>query len=339
MSSHVSLRSQVAAEPDAVIDADGSVRFGADPAARAGGRKFPLLDQGVIAVAGDDARAFLHGQIITDVRALGPTRAPLSAWCNPQGRVLFLFRLLEHAGRFLLIVPRADVPPLIKRLRMYVLRAKVTVEDASDSLALVGLVPEPGIGWLAAETLPEIAGACATIEGLVAIRLETVAPRHVLLGSTTDMAAAWARCVLPAAGTAAWRALDVGDGLPVLPTGLGGSFLPQQLNLDWLGAMSFSKGCYPGQEIIARVKYRGQIKQRLLCGCAEPALAPGTPLVHADRASGNAGQILACAATADGAHAVLAVADVSALAAGAALNTPAGIPVTLARPPYWRDDA
>ena len=179
-----------------------------------------------ISIQGADAAVFLHGQFTTDVTSLASGSAGLSAWCDPKGRVIATFILAQQDETFLLLVPGDITEIFIKRLKMFVLRADVVIDEPAQ---------EDAAKWL---PLPGIEG--------------------------DDPEAAL-----------------ISQGIPLLHPDTSGRFLPQELNLDKLDAISFTKGCYPGQEIIARLRYRGAVKRRLCHAITDNSalLAPGTGLL------------------------------------------------------------
>lgn len=246
----------------------------------------------VIRISGDDAADFLHGQFSADMRALAAGHSVLTAWCSPKGRVLFLPRLLRAAsGPYFALLPANQSASFIKRLRMFVLRAKVAIEDCSVShgvLVLDGVdAPPPD-----ADVMPALDGE-----------------RCWLVGPRDQLARLWDSLLVPAQGPAAALLTDIARGQPLLDVALTDQFLPQELNLDALAGVSFNKGCYPGQEIIARVKFRGAVKRRVQRIVIATAVAPlpGARLVSADDALG--GTVLLAAAQANGTCAALAVID------------------------------
>lgn len=309
-----------------VVSADFVASFG-DPhgelrLATSGPCKAPLVDLGVVRLDGEDARDFCHGQFTSDCRKLTPDQAQLSAWCNPKGRVLFLFWVVMRDDALFVLISRNMLDRFIARLRMFVLRAQVTIRDATADLAVLGLSGEEaatGIGeW----------------------SLGPATNRKLVLGSNAEIARRWQACPVPAVGTAAWHALDIRAGLPRLEPVLAAEFLPQNLNLDFLAGLSFDKGCYPGQEVIARLKYRGQVKSRLQIGhsIAETLPVAGTRLYRPDdQSTSSAGQVVNAAFAADGGIDVLAVVDLEAASGLLHLDTPTGATVQFRKPGYWLD--
>ncbi|MFO1436484.1 MAG: folate-binding protein [Gammaproteobacteria bacterium] len=279
---------------------DGVIRDFGSPAeelaAAMHGNIVSPLSLAAMHVAGDDAAALLGGQLTADIKALSGTQSCIAAWCTPQGRALTIVRVLRHGDGFLLLLPSELAEVTIKRLRMYVLRAKVTIEDASVNFACLGVSGQNALAALAADLpLQTTAGARVSLDDLAIIRLPDARPRLLLVGPPSALANLWSRMttVARAAGAAAWDWLDITAALPQIFASTRERFVPLALNLDALGGISFNKGCYTGQEIIARMKYRGQLKQRMHIGRIENANvpAPGTRLAVRD-AEMSAGEIV-----------------------------------------------
>ena len=220
----------------------------------------PLTDMGVIEVTGDDAEGFLNGQLSHDVRSRPPLRATLSAWLDARGRVLAMFRALRTGDHWLLLTRGADMDALIQRLEMFVLRADVRLRDVSSecfaAAALGDIDP-----WLArrAVRLSSQTGAMATANGAFLIR---VGPRLVYLVSAG--ATNWKSVHdFPAITEEAAASEEIRLGLFNLVPQLVGRYTAHMLNLDRLGALAFDKGCYPGQEVVARTQNLGAVKRRV----------------------------------------------------------------------------
>ncbi len=242
-------------------DAPGALR------AAAAGARAALTDIAPIAIGGDDAVPFLHGQFTTDVAAMAPGDSRLAAWCSPKGRVLFLLRLLRTATGVLVLLPAAQSEAFCRRLRMYVLRAAVTIEDRS---ATHGVLRCDGTGELPA------------MDGVIECGRER--DQAWLAGPKQALADYWQRLELPALDANAVALSDIRRGEPRLEQTLADTFLPQELDLDRRAGVSFEKGCYPGQEIVARVRFRGSVKRRLarFALTCEAALPAGARLVDDD---------------------------------------------------------
>lgn len=292
------------------------------------------LDLAVIRVEGPDARDFLHGQCTSHLKRLGSLEAVRTAWCTPQGRVSFLFWLVPTmAGGYHLILPASEAARCVQRLRMFVLRAKVEIEDVSATLKVHGLAlpAESTLTGLPAEAR----GIMRLASGPTLVRMG-VAARFLLLGPATDT-----RAWLDAQGVApvdpdVWRYLDIRDGYVEIAGPMANAFLPQQLNLDFADALAFDKGCYPGQEIIARLKYRGEVKSRLLIGTGDAEFNAGEKLAAAPHAP-TGGQVLTAVRDPAGLSHVLAVADLGALGGALVTAEPPARTLHFERPPVWQD--
>ncbi|MGR8918739.1 MAG: CAF17-like 4Fe-4S cluster assembly/insertion protein YgfZ [Gammaproteobacteria bacterium] len=255
----------------------------------AGPCKFPQPKLGVIELAGADATDFLHAQVSADCRALPAGASVLTAWCSPKGRVLFLLRAVRARDGWFLLLPRRQVEPCAKRLRMFVLRADVSVTERSDAMTVIRTT---------AVDAP-VPGAASGAEG---DRSWHVVPLDALT-------AAWSGIDAAGLGTNAAKLEDIRRGVPLLADPLNDTFLPQELNLDLGGGVSFEKGCYPGQEIIARVKFRGQVKRRLAAFRAAGAREPDAGCRLVDATGRHVGTVIS-AGPADEQHIeLLAVLD------------------------------
>ncbi len=225
-------------------------------------RRLPYI--GVLRFVGPDAVGFLQGQVSNDTAALGAGSAVLAAYSSPQGRVLAVMHLLPHSSGILALLPRELAASTLERLRKFVLRAKVRIEDLSEQFAVAGLdgdaLIDAGIGIPGPAGYAEQHGlGIARVRRHAAGTAAAAAERYWLVGDAASFA--------PAADSLRserdWRLADIRDGLPQVYAATAELFVAQMLNLDLLGAISFSKGCYTGQEIIARTQHLGRIKRRL----------------------------------------------------------------------------
>ena len=204
---------------------------------------------GLLSVTGDDARDFLHAQLTNDIQGLAPDRAALAGWCSAQGRLLATFLVIPSPQGFLLQLARDLVPTVAKRLGMFVLRSKVKIADESDAWTQHGL-------WDADFQQPDVAWK----DGVVTVRVGE--RRYLQLGSKEQ----------PNAAEEDWILREIRAGRPFISSATQDKFVPQMVNLEKLGGVDFQKGCYPGQEIVARAQYRGQVKRRMvqMQGAARP---------------------------------------------------------------------
>lgn len=246
----------------------------------------PLPGLGLIWVAGDDAREFLHNQLTAEVRTLDDTAWTFSGYCNPKGRLLALFKVLRFNDGYMLVLPRPLVDSVIQRLRMFVLRSKVALEDLSDEYVLFGGVGGPA-RTLLEETLGTLPGSGRGVGragDLIVLRTGD-APEGLLViapvGETPALWQALARRITPV-GEAAWTLLEIRNGLPQIHGETLEAFVPQMVNLDLVDGVSFQKGCYPGQEIVARMRYLGTLKRRMfrIVGTGEPPIAGADVRTH-----------------------------------------------------------
>ena len=227
-----------------------------------------LTHLGIIAVDGDDRRPFLQGQLTADLQSLSPTTSQLAALCNPQGRVVAVVRLVELDDAICLLLPAETVSGVLARLQRYVLRAKVTLSDHSNTISSLGIVDNKlqYIEKVLGISLPDRPGAVALGPAFRVLRTEADAPRWLLLTQVelAERLAGELGWKGDPDDSRRWRLADLQTGLPVVYPQTQESFLPQMLNLDILESISFTKGCYTGQEIIARTQNLGRIKRRML---------------------------------------------------------------------------
>jgi folate-binding protein YgfZ len=271
--------------PEAVRLPSGDCHFG-NPAAESalaltGTAAMPLAHLGWLRAAGMDAESFLQGQLSSDVRKLTPERGQLSSYSSPKGRMLAVLHLLRDADSVYMELHGSVLDSVLKRLRMYVLRAKVQLAQADRfGIGLTG--PEAPV-ILAQLGLPAPTAPleCAWLEGVCVTRKQGDIPRYSLLAPQAAAAELWTRLMqlVPPAGTQAWKLLDILADLPTIYPATQDRFVPQMCNLDTLGGISFDKGCYTGQEIVARVHYRGAVKRRMsMVRLPQEPPAPGSKI-------------------------------------------------------------
>ncbi len=262
-------------------------------ASRTGTALTALLSQGLILASGADAPTFLQGQLSNDITQVSRSRAQLAAYCTPKGRVLATLLLWKTDNGYALELPRELCEPIRKRLQMYVLRSRVQLADVSDQTALIGLVGADALAVVRSEL------GLALGLGLRCCprrrRCRDRSARHASAGDRRHRA--WGRdlgssrtplCMLM--GEEIWDAQTVAAGIPAITTATQDQFTPHMLNLDLVGGVSFDKGCYTGQEIVARTQYLGQVKRRLARFATTARAVAGT-VVYADAApGGNSGQ-------------------------------------------------
>lgn len=264
-----------------------------------------LTHNALLSISGDDAAAFLHGQFTNDVESLPVGAAQWSSWLTAKGRMLASFLLVRRADHFLLMLPAEIAEPVAKRLRMFVLRSKVKIEDVTASWVKFGVAgPQAG----------EIAQA-AERDGAVSAALGD--GRFVVLAPTA-MAASLRASLGTVAGPEAWEASNINAGVPTIVAATQEAFIPQMVNYELIGGVSFKKGCYPGQEIVARTHYRGGLKRRMALAhfAAGSDPKPGDALFSTSFGDQAAGEVANVAPVPEGGFDALVVAQLESLAAG-----------------------
>jgi folate-binding protein YgfZ len=301
----------------------------------------PLHSLGVLRVRGADVVSFLQGQLSSDVTRLAADRSLLAGYHNPQGRVIALLRLLQLAPDDLLaILPRELIAVVVQRLGKFILRAKVKLADDSAAWTVTGLIrcaPPPGAAASAPASHAAAGGASSFTDGLpapvngvtridasLALRVAEE-PARWLLVSPLAQPPPVSGC--SPAGVEVWQRLAIAAGEPQVYAATSEAFVAQMLNLDALGAIAFDKGCYTGQEIIARAHYRGKVKRRLQRFRARVP-APLKPADDGELADGRSFKVVDAAQRSDGLCEFLAVTTLGNVDA-----EPAGARVPAARAP------
>jgi tRNA-modifying protein YgfZ len=279
-----------------------------------------LAHLGALRVVGPDASLFLQGQLSAEITALRPTHALLAACNSAQGRVQAVTWLIERDDGVALVLPESMMESVAARLRKYVLRAKVKVESGAGRL-IAGVVNADVLAHVG-----ELSADRAHVQhaGISFVRLPGHAQILLLANSPS-----WGEPDLTS--DMAWRLEHLRAGLPQVYPETHETFVAQMLNLDLLDAISFTKGCYTGQEIIARTHYRGAIKRRMFrfrAPCPPPA--PGTRIAAGDQ---HAGDVLEAVAVADGCE-LLAVVSLAQIEQRLALESSTGAVLERLALPY-----
>ena len=230
-----------------------------------------VTDQGLIGVSGDDAASFLHSQLTNDVEHLNQEQVRLAGYCTPKGRLLASFLLWRNASTVYLQLSRAIQAPIQKRLQMFVLRAKAKLHDATQDEAnqvILGLGGKHASAALPQwfDSLPD--APFSKVEGSAGTLLRVAdafgLPRYQWLTSAANAEAVWPQLAakLAQGGNDAWHLSEIHAGVPQISLPTQEQFVPQMVNFELLGGVNFKKGCYPGQEIVARSQYLGKLKRR-----------------------------------------------------------------------------
>jgi folate-binding protein YgfZ len=300
-----------------------------------------LAHLSLISASGPDVESFLNAQLTNDLALLDTTHSQLSAWCSAKGRMLAVFRVLPYRDGCLLQLPGASRDDILKRLRLYVLRSKVVLEIADDAFVRIGIAGPDATSAVraAAGAAPEDADACVSIAGAMVARLPGFHPRFEILAPPADAPAIWNRLKLDAiaAGADAWTWHDIMAGIATVLPETSDAFVPQMANLDLVGGISFNKGCYTGQEIVARVHYLGRVKQRMYRAHVETidAPMPGAAIYSSGKQRQSTGTVVvACPAPSSG-YDLLAVIHTESVQQGELyLGQPGGAPLAIEPLPY-----
>lgn len=292
----------------------------------------PLPHWGVIRAQGADAAAFLHGQLTQDFSQLDADHARLAGYCSAKGRLLASFIAWKRAPDDILLACSADLlPATLKRLSMFVLRAKCKLSDASAEVRLLGLAGASAQAWLG-EAVPPSVWAKTVHQGADVVRLPESdgAPRFLWAGAADATPPP-----LAAVSPADWRWSEVASAVAHIEAATVDQFVPQMLNYELVGGVDFKKGCYPGQEVVARSQYRGTIKRRSFLFRANAAVQAGQEVFHSGDAGQPAGLVANAAASAGGTSLALVELKLSALDGGSLhLASPDGPVLERAPMPY-----
>jgi folate-binding protein YgfZ len=247
-------------------DTDPPVRAAATDhaAAQSSCALVPLPELGVIAVGGADAVAFLQAQLTNDVAQLGAAQMQLNGYCTAKGRLLATFHQWRHGDDVMLRLPREILPAVMKRLSMFVLRAKVRITDASDAWSTTGLLGAADLARRAGVELPAAPWTGIAVGDARVDRVPDAAgtDRFLLTAPARSPLPAWCADLTRLPPSAWWRS-EVEAAVPTVFAATQEKFVPQMINFEVLGGVSFKKGCYPGQEVVARSQYLGKLKRRM----------------------------------------------------------------------------
>ncbi len=285
----------------------------------------PLPDIGLLGVTGDEAGKFLHTQLTNDVEHLSPGEARWYGYCSPKGRLLSTFVGWRDDQGISLALSRTLAEVMRKRLSMFVLRTKAKVLDQSANTAFFGLggsaapAALESLGIVPPAPMATAAAGSLTCVGLPAVTLAARdCPRWLLSAPVEHCGSVWTglRAGLAQASSTFWRWTEIQAGIPRLVPGTSEQFVPQMLNFELVGGVSFKKGCYPGQEVVARSQYLGKLKRRMFVAHLDgPEPAPGSDVLpsHGDS---PCGQIVMAAPAPQGGTDLLFESQIAALEEG-----------------------
>lgn len=299
----------------------------------------PLVSLGVIRVSGPDASEFLHNLLTNDIKGLKEGTMRAAGLCNAKGRLLALFLVWRDGEDLLLACPSDVIPAALKKLTMYKLRSKVALTDTSRELALFGVSLQD------ANKLPRVIDGLPSVARFETRKFQEIhaiglgASRWLLAISSDQVSDCWpalAEALRPV-DEAAWRWLEIRDGLPQVVAATQEAYIPQMLNLELaaVGGVSFSKGCYPGQEIVARTQYLGKVKRRMFRARTDRSSNPGTPVFSNETGDQHCGSLVSVAPAPGGGFECLVCVQIGAKQSGdVRVGAPDGAKLEFLHMPY-----
>lgn len=254
---------------------------------------------GIIQASGEDVQSFLQGQLTNDITLTGQDKMQISGYCNPKGRMLAQFLIIPWNTTYLLLVPRTILEPTLKRLKMYVMRSQVELTDVSNTYICIGFAGSDIEQKLSAHfvAIPVSDYDCSVAVDQILAKFPGVTARYLAVLETTAAKTLWLgmKDAAHQSGPGAWFWMDIHAGIPTILPETVEEFVPQMVNLEILAGVNFKKGCYTGQEIVARMHYLGKAKRRMyrLSHAGDSTLpAPGTDLYDAEGDTQSVGKIV-----------------------------------------------
>jgi folate-binding protein YgfZ len=268
---------------------------------------------GILKVSGEDAQSFLQNMVSSDVREVGAQQAQISSLSTPKGRMLATFLIWQTDTDYFLHLPRSLGAAIHKRLSMYVLRSKVKIEEVSDGVVCLGLSGEGATALLQQHfgSIPQNPLAVEQHDNASVIRIG--AQRYQINTTPQHAPAVWQNLVANAraVGSICWDWLNIRSGIPVVLPATQEQFVPQMTNLELIGGVNFKKGCYPGQEIVARMQYLGKSKRRMYLAHIEGNAQAGDQLFSVEVEGQTCGMVANAAPAPGGGCDLLAVVQIS----------------------------
>ncbi|MGD8265807.1 MAG: folate-binding protein [Chromatiales bacterium] len=267
---------------------------------------YELTHLGILQATGTDLSGFLQGQLTNDIRDLEDGGSQLSAYCSHKGRMIASMRLLRQDESILMLLPPERIEPVMSRLRMFVLMSKVELADVSDTHRAIGLAGEGASALLGNDAPAEIDAVNTAEDGVSIIRIasENEESRYILVGnnSALDTRISGFGDAAESAELNDWLLADIRAGLPIVFEQTVEAFVPQMANMHLVNGVSFTKGCYTGQEVVARMQYLGSLKRRMYHVAIEgDCPAPGTDLfAPGSKSAQGAGKVVLAARTPEG---------------------------------------
>jgi hypothetical protein len=305
---------------------------------------FDLSDQGLIKVSGEDAESFLQNQLTNDIRNVTETTHQASAWCSPKGRIIANFQIFMRDDSYFLTVSADLIEHVIKKLRMYVMMSKVTVEDVSESVIHFGYIGD--LKTIIGD-VPNSPNQTIQYNNLSILRLSDNEPRYEVFGALgsdidniSEAKQLWEQCATDAiaVNNNGWSYLNIAAGIPFISEASSEAWIPQMVNYIAIGGVDFKKGCYPGQEVVARLNYLGKTKRRMYRLKISTNQLPAIGDAIASTSSNAAGKILNVAIDPDGNIEALAIMKIAETDSPLTLANDGNANIALLDLPYSLDD-
>lgn len=301
-----------------------------------------LADRGLLEVSGEDAVNFLQNQLTNDITKISETEHQLTAWCNPKGRIIANFRAFKRGQSIYLIMAKDLVATVMTKLSRYVMMSKVTINDATDSLVHFGYAGENAEHDLSLilDKLPKAPNETLNLGALTILRLPGNTPRFEVFGDVAEASDLWSKCNVRAqpVSSQAWDFMNICAGRPVVTAACTEEWIPQMLNFIAIDGVDFQKGCYPGQEVVARLNYLGKTKRRMYHLLIETDKVPACNDSIVNEAGTEVGKILNAVANPDDQVECLAVLKIADSEDLMFLSEADGPEVSLLELPYAVDD-
>ena len=274
-----------------------------------------LSGMGLIAIQGDDTQTFLQGQFTNDVRKLAQHNAQYSGLCSPKGRLVANFLLWQQANSIYLQLPVELQPFLQKRLSMYILRSKVQLHDAHGQWRRIGVAGRQAAAAVKALTGCVLDEDMTTADSAQASVIRFSSERYQISVPVVDgedslaQIAAHAHCI----DSNQWQWLEIQAGVPSIVTATQEQFVPQMVNFDLTRSVDFQKGCYTGQEIVARTQYLGKLKRRMYLVHGDTAMAAADEIYSPEMEGQASGMVVNAQPSPLGGWDALAVVQISSV--------------------------
>ena len=301
-----------------------------------------LSDRGLLEVSGDDAVTFLQNQLTNDITKIDESTHQLTAWCNPKGRVIANFRAFKRDDKIFLILSKDLVETILTKLSRYIMMSKVTITDATDNLVHFGYAGEHAerdLGKIL-DKVPTGVRETLNIGNLTILRLPGNTPRFEVFGDLAEAKDLWSKCNVRAApvSSQAWDFMNIRAGRPVVTLESSEAWIPQMLNMTFIDGVDFKKGCYPGQEVVARLKYLGKSKRRMFLAEIQTDKVPACNASIVNAAGTEIGKVLNAVINPDDLVECLAVLKIADTESAMFLESADGAALRLLELPYSTDE-